>query len=220
MTTSLEFSKKYDKKRALNYFTKHTQGLRALTSWREISLARKALKIAGNPQTILDLPCGAGRFWKMLAEKPERTLLAADNSQAMLDAACQLQPAAVAKRFQCFQTSALAIDLTDNAVDHILCMRLMHHIEQSADRLTILREMHRVTRDSLTFSLWVDGNLQSKRRLQRQASKKSAKPYTNRLVIKRSDIEQEIVQAGFEIVQYLDVLPGISMWRFYIVKKR
>jgi cyclopropane fatty-acyl-phospholipid synthase-like methyltransferase len=29
---------------------------------------------------VLDLPCGAGRFWPLLAEKPNRVIIGADNS--------------------------------------------------------------------------------------------------------------------------------------------
>ena len=47
-------------------------------------MARRALALAGNPKSVLDLPCGAGRFWELLAENPERELYAADNSENMV----------------------------------------------------------------------------------------------------------------------------------------
>ena len=41
--------------------------------------------MAGEPGLILDLACGSGRFWPVLAEHVNRVILASDNSQAMLD---------------------------------------------------------------------------------------------------------------------------------------
>ncbi|RML42401.1 hypothetical protein APX70_03177, partial [Pseudomonas syringae pv. maculicola] len=113
---------------------------------------------------MLDLPCGAGRFWPLLAEKPNRSIIGADNSADMLSTACASQPAEVVKRVQPLQTSAFDIDLPDNAVDSIFCMRLLHHVGQSSDRMALLREFQRVTRDSVIVSLWVDGNFKAWRR--------------------------------------------------------
>lgn len=63
---TLEFSGKYDSKHSLEYYKKHKDSIgRRLSNRREQSMAEKALAIAGNPASILDLPCGAGRFWPL-----------------------------------------------------------------------------------------------------------------------------------------------------------
>lgn len=215
----LEFSTKYDPDHSESYYFKHKQGLRRrVTTWREVSLGRKALRIAGNPQTILDLPCGAGRFWPMLAEDPGRTLFAADNSQAMIDVTKKFQDQQLSARFECFQTSAFAIDMPDASVDNIFCMRLLHHIAEEADRLAILKEFYRVTKNTVCLSTWVDGNLQARRR-KRVEARRSRSRINNRIVISASQAEKEYRQAGFRILGHLDLLPGISMWRFYVLEK-
>ena len=62
--TELEFSGKYNAEHSRRYFYKHNQGLgRRFSNWCEQAMARKALKIAGNPKSVLDIPCGTGRFW-------------------------------------------------------------------------------------------------------------------------------------------------------------
>src|SRR5690349_17768479 len=150
----LEFSEKYDKEHAREYFLKHQDGLaRRLSHWRDEQLARKALALAGEPGLVLDLPCGAGRFWPLLAEKPNRVIIGADNSESMLKIATQAQPADVVKRVQPLHTSAFDIALPDNAVDSIFCMRLLHHIGEAEHRMAILREFERVSRDSVIVSL-------------------------------------------------------------------
>ncbi len=81
----LAFSEKYDQAHAQQYLEKHQAGLaRKLSNYRDQQLARRALALADEPNLVLDLPCGAGRFWSTLAEQPNRIILAADNSADML----------------------------------------------------------------------------------------------------------------------------------------
>ena len=173
-TIKLKFSEKYDQKHAAEYLEKHQDGLaRRLSHKRDEQLARKALALAGEPGLVLDLPCGAGRFWPLLAEKTNREIIGADYSASMLQVASLAQPEKVVKRVRRLQTSAFDIDLPDNAVDSIFSMRLLHHIGDASHRMALLREFHRVSRDSVIVSLWVDGNFKAWKRkrlqLQREA---------------------------------------------------
>lgn len=219
----LAFSEKYDQEHAQQYFEKHQTGLaRKLSNYRDQQLARRALALVGEPNLVLDLPCGAGRFWSTLAEQPNRIILAADNSADMLATAMASQPKHITEHVRTLQTSAFDINLPDSSVDCIFCMRLLHHIEQPEHRLALLKEFHRTTRDSVIISLWVDGNykawrrkISEKKRLQRDPSYKS----TNRFVISQETIEQEFIQSGFTIQKHLDFIPGYAMWRVYILRK-
>jgi ubiquinone/menaquinone biosynthesis C-methylase UbiE len=218
----LPFSAKYDPQHSQSYFDKHRGSLRRrLTNLRDQQLARRALALAGQPQQVLDLPCGAGRFWNTLAEHPERLIIAADNSAAMLDVAVRNAAPRLLERIRPLQTSAFAIGLPDRAVDSIFCMRLLHHIGQPEHRLAMLREFHRVTRDTVIVSLWVDGNYMAWRRKRQEARRRARgkSGYQNRYVIPRTTAEAEFAFAGFEIVARLDFLPGQSMWRVYVLRR-
>ncbi|NIE74948.1 class I SAM-dependent methyltransferase [Pantoea sp. Tr-811] len=219
----LEFSEKYDQQHAQEYFLKHQDGLaRRLSHLRDEQLARHALALAGEPGLVLDLPCGAGRFWPLLAEKPNRVIIGADNSEHMLETARAAQPPQVVARVRPLQTSAFDIDLPDNAVDSIFCMRLFHHIGEAAHRKTILDEFQRVTRDSVILSLWVDGNFKAWRR-KKLEHKRNAKAeqgsYQNRFVLPAETVEAEFQAAGFRIQERLDFLPFYAMWRVYVLRK-
>lgn len=219
----LAFSDKYDDEHSRRYLAKHQAGLaRRLSNWRDQQMARNALRAAGDPRVVLDLPCGAGRFWPMLAEKPGREILAADNSQSMIDIATRAQPSAVVARVKAFQSSAFAIDLADESVDCVFCMRLMHHVADPEHRLALLREFHRVTRQTVILSLWVDGNLQAWRRKRleaRRAQQGQAAKNRNRFIVERATVEHEFAQAGFRVVAKADLVPAYSMWRVYTLKK-
>lgn len=216
----LEFSEKYTDEHARDYFHKHTNGFwRNLSNMREISIARKALKVAGQPLTILDLPSGTGRFWSMLAEDEARKLYAADYSQSMLNVAREERPLAITRRIETFQASAFDIPRPDNFVECIFSMRLLHHIGERKDRMKMLREFHRVTSDTVIVSLWVDGNHKARMRAKRKRGGKG-KSYQNRFVQSCEGIEAEMHEAGFEIVNHVDFLKYYFMLRIYILRKR
>ena len=219
----LEFSDKYTREHAERYFKKHSTGLRRrMSTWREVQIARKALHMAGDPNLVLDLPCGAGRFWSMRAEKQNGVIIGADNSADMGAVACKQQPAEVVARVKPMQTSAFAIDLPDNAVDSIFSMRLIHHIGQPKDRALMLKEFHRVSRDSVLISLWVDGNYKAwkkSRGRKRLDVAADGSAYQNRFVIPAKTIEAEFREAGFIVQDHLDYIPMWAMWRIYILRK-
>ncbi|HLT26620.1 MAG TPA: class I SAM-dependent methyltransferase [Zeimonas sp.] len=216
----LEFQSKYDAGHSAEYFHKHQRGLRRrLTTWGERRMLRKALHVAGDPASVLDLPCGAGRFWPVLAERPDRRILAADASSDMVETARRFQAPELVRRVRSFQASAFAIGLPDAAVEAIVCMRLLHHIGDAADRRRMLAEFHRVAADTVCVSCWVDGNVQARRRTRLEA-RRPGRGYRNRFVFERSMIEEEMRAAGFDIVTHYDLLPGISMWRLYVLRKR
>jgi len=217
----LDFSRKYTDAHARQYQRKHHDGvMRRISHWREEQLAKKALALAGNPASVLDLPCGAGRFWPLLCEQTDRLILAADYSDAMLATACAAQPQAAA-RIRTFQTSAFDIALPDAAVDCVFCIRLLHHVAASEHRLAMLAEFYRVARESVIVSLWVDGNVKAWRRSRLDTRRAQAgRASQNRYVVARKVIESEFAQAGFGIAGRLDFLPGYSQWRTYVLKKR
>ncbi len=205
------------------FLDRRGQGMgRRLSLWRDAQLARQALRDAGEPGLVLDLPAGDGRFWPVLAEHGNRVILAADPSADRLELAEARSPDAVLKRVRTFQSSALSIDLSANAVDCIFCMRLFHRVADSGQRRAILKEFHRVTRDTAIVGLWVDGNLKAWRRKRRTNSRidEAGQPLPrNRFVVPRVDIEAEFAEAGFRIVRHHDFLPGYAMWRVYVLRK-
>ncbi|MES2872028.1 MAG: class I SAM-dependent methyltransferase [Pseudomonadota bacterium] len=206
-TIELEFTERYDREHAQVCRQVRPEGLvRRLALWREQRLVRRALKVAGEPGLVLDLACGVGRFWPVLAEHGNRVILAADPSQCMLDHAQTHHPASLLSRIKTFKSSVFSIEMPANAVDSIFCMQLFHHVRESEHRLAILREFHRVSRDSLILSVCV-------------GCPPGQCDEMARVVVSKSEIEAQFVQAGFSILKQYDVLPGCGMGSIYIVRK-
>ena len=100
-TVELEFAERYDREHAQVCSEVRPKGfVRRLALWREQRLVRRALKVAGEPGLVLDLACGAGRFWPLLAEHGNRVILAADSSQGMLDHAQTHHPVSLLARIK------------------------------------------------------------------------------------------------------------------------
>lgn len=217
------FSEKYDPEHARKYFEKHESGFwRRLSNWREVGMARKALEIAGNPLHVLDLPCGTGRFWPMLLEAQPRRLWVADNSRAMLDVGMTVRPGDITSRIERVeQCSAFATGLPDKVVDCVFCIRLLHHIGESADRILILKEFARLSRETVIVSLWVDGNYRAyryRKQASRRARERGEREYTNRFLLQRNQIEQDFAAAGLQVVGAVDFLKYWDKWRAYVLR--
>jgi SAM-dependent methyltransferase len=208
----------YSLNRADAYEGHHEKSTRnRLTTFRERRLLLCALGLADNPEVVLDLPCGTGRFWPTVVESGAQRLIAADNSDGML---------AVAKRNtlapgfpeQLINTSMFAVDLPDESVDAFVCMRFFHHLAHAEDRLAALAEIRRVTRRYALVSLWVDGNLGAWRRRRRKPPPLERR-YGKRICIPRHEIEADFAAAGLSVVDSFDVWPRLTMWRLYLLEK-
>ena len=202
-----EFAERYDREHAKVCLQAQPQGfVRRLALWREKRLVRRALKVAGEPGLVLDLACGAGRFWPVLAEHGNRVILASDSSQDMLNHAQTHHPASLLARIKLFQSSVFSIDISENAVDCIFCMQLFHHVRDSDHRLAILRELHRVSRDGLILSVTLG-----------RTAEQGCDPL--RIVVDKGEIEDQFERAGFSILKQYEVLPGCGMGSIYILRK-
>ncbi|MCZ7655210.1 MAG: class I SAM-dependent methyltransferase [Rhodocyclaceae bacterium] len=185
-------------------------------------MARKALELAGQPRSVLDLPCGTGRFWAMLAEQPDRRIYVADNSQSMIDAGLELRPRAVTARIEkSFCCSAFDTGLPDNFVECVFSIRLLHHIEKSADRVLMLQEFARISSGTVIVSLWVDGNFRAWRHEINEARKERTRGKErprDRFVFKRSEIERDFAAAGLEMIGHADFIRYWDKWRAYVLR--
>lgn len=138
------------------YAEKHDSSLgRRISNGLERRMIRRSLlRIRRHHafETVLDCPSGTGRFLPTLASL-NVSVIAMDASAAMLREG--------RKHHALFKEppvelvgSAFEIDLPDKSVDVVLCSRLLHHIADREERLTILREFARVARVGVVISFF------------------------------------------------------------------
>lgn len=216
--TELEFSEKYTTDHAQAYYEKHQTGVRRkLSNHLENRMVARALDAAGPVDTVLDLPCGTGRFWETILKRKPKQLIAGDLSAAMLNVARQHRPQALLDQVECYEMSAFDTGLNDDSVDLVLCMRLMHHMENRDDRQAILAELARISRRYVVVSLWVDGSYQAWRRT-RLENRRPERKYRNRCILASDIFEREAGSRGLKVKARVDLLPRISMWRTYLLE--
>ena len=110
------------------------------------------------------------------------------------------------------------IPMTENAVECVFSIRLLHHFGKHDDRLALLKEFSRVASDSIILSLWVEGNYQAWRRKRMEFDRKKRR-YDNRFVIPVGLFEEEVAESGLRIDSHFDLFPYLSMWRTYVLRK-
>lgn len=207
----------YAPERARGYQDHHAKNIRTrLTTWRERRCLYQALRDAGSPRSALDLPCGTGRFWPAFAAAGVERLIAADGSAGMLDVA-RANRLSSSYPEQLFVTSAFDAALPDGCVDFVACLRFYHHLSMPEDRRRLLAEVGRLTTRFAAVSLWVDGNLAGRRRLQKPLPE-PVSGYGRRICRRRSEVEAEFAAAGFRTLRHYDVWPRLSMWRLYLLE--
>jgi len=205
----------YDHAQAAWYEEHHKKNLRTrLTTWRERSLLTRALASVGPIASILDAPCGSGRFFPVLAHLDGAALTGADNSEGMLDVAARSESARQ-RDIRLVNTSLFATCFADREFDCVVCLRFLHHLALEYDRRTVLSELRRITRRSVILSLWVDGNWQARNRRRHVPTP----GFGRRNWIAREAIEREIADSGLSILRHYDVAPRLSMWRFYMLER-
>jgi hypothetical protein len=116
-----------------------------------------------------------------------------------------------------FYSSAFDIQLPDESVDFVACMRFYHHLGRPEDRKQVLAELKRVARRYVAVSLWVDGNLGAIRRARKPVADPQA-GYGKRTCRSREEAEAEF-RTEFEIIRHYDIWPRVSMWRMYLLRK-
>ena len=118
---------------------------------------RAVARILGNLagiSTILDMPCGAGRFLPTLT-KTGLKLLEIDISHEMLAIGNQrLLSQGDGSKVSFIQGSAFELPLADDSIDCVFCNRLLHHFKDAGDRIKLLRELHRIARRYVIVSFF------------------------------------------------------------------
>ncbi len=127
---------RYNKKR-------FKDGLHGKSTRRKWSLIQKALHGIEGIETVMDLPCGTGRFTQQILNQGWR-LINSDISNAMLSQARDLaenDPDLIGS----LRADAEALPLADSSIDLVLCIRFLMHVPREV-RPAIFREFARVTK--------------------------------------------------------------------------
>jgi len=182
----------------------------AWVNWREQRLLAQLLTQCQLPHsTVLDVPCGYGRFAPLYA-RLGITAIGADVSYAMTHLAAATQARQGRTRWLC--ADVLALPFPDGVFDGVLCIRLLHHRYSDAERQRILGELARVSRRFIIISFYRFTLLHTVARHWRGAR--------GRLAMMTVSHVRRLAQAsGLQIVRVHALLRGCHAQTFVVLTK-
>ena len=166
------------------------------THRREVAAVRRLLAEAtasGGPW--LDVPCGTGRLTELLpgpAVQVDRDLTMLRTCPAESRRAC---------------ASVMALPWADGTFEGALCMRLLHHLQTSAERTAALAELRRVTRGPIVVSFFHALSVQHGRRL---LARRLGKRRSGRGAITARRFRADLAAAGLRAARELPLRRFLS----------
>ncbi len=187
---------------------------------RKWAAIQKALSHATGVRTILDLPCGTGRFTGALA-RDGYEIVGSDISLEMLQKAAALEHGNQGNGEQqtirgYVQANAEHLPLRDASLDCVVCIRFMMHVDP-ATRVRMLREFARVSRR------WVVVDYRHKYTFRYVLTHTFGKLGLGRTPlsrVSRRDLHEEFRQAGFAIREIVRVSTPLLSDKWVVLAER
>lgn len=190
-----------------------------LVHWRETKILNKWLKNLASqsqfPCYCLDAPCGYGRFSLLLLEKGF-ILFSGDLSPAMVERAR-------ARKYNGRWPIAIILNMLDglpfldNSFEIVISLRFFHHLHSSQERLTVLRELARVTRRWAILSFYKQQLLHAGQRKLRRLIKPSS---TRISMLPLTTFKEEVSAAGFYLRKLTPLFPAFHAQHFALLEKK
>ena len=187
---------------------------------RKWAAIEKALSLTQGVKTILDLPCGTGRFTGALARKGYE-VVASDISLEMLQKAASVsqQEIAAGQKLEIrgyLQANAEHLPLRSDSLDCVVCIRFMMHVD-SATRVRMLSEFRRVSRR------WVVVDYRHKYTFRYVLSHTFGKLGVGRTPldrVSRAGLEQEFRDAGLQVREVVRVSAPLLSDKWVVLSER
>lgn len=182
---------------------------------RKWAAIERALAYAGDVHTVLDLPCGTGRFTGALARRGH-DVVGSDISLEMIQQALHAPGSEHAAVTGFVQADGERLPFRDRSFDAVVAIRFTQHIEP-APRVRILKEFRRVTRRWLIIDYRHRYTFRYPLRQLRSALGLARKPLVR---ISRRELEDELAAAGFELRRIFRVSWPVFSDKWIVVGER
>jgi SAM-dependent methyltransferase len=199
--------------RARVYADRFQTGRRRVINAREQRAVAKIFAGLKDVQVLVDVPSGAGRFIKVLADG--RRLIEADVAFEILQFACERAEEAQLQ-IACVQSDASRLPLGDESVDAVFCNRLLHHIHSAAERALFLREFHRVTRKYLVMSFFDYHSFGGLRRFFKALKGRKPKYHQHPTL---AEFTEEVKRCGFRMREVVLIGPVWVAQKYLVLEK-
>ena len=203
-----------DSAKAEKYAARFDAGPRNRIDRREQRAVQKIFSGLPDCRSVLDVPCGAGRFASALVQR-NRQLVEMDVAMEILRHA-QERARKHGVRAGFVRGDAACLPLAGGAVECIFCNRLLHHLLVVEERMRILREFHRVSRRCVVVSFFDYQAFGAVRRmLKRLKGRKPPDPGQPTL----EQFAGEAGAAGFRVREIISTGPVWVAQKYFILEK-
>jgi len=164
--------------------------------------------------SVLDIPCGYGRFSELLLKK-SLNLTSADVSFPMVLTTRKYSPSTNSPHH--FLVGDIKhLPLKDNSFGCIVTIRLFQHILHSSARFQILKELHRVAKKFVILSFYRYNFLHSVERWVRCRIKNVNKKIS---MLPLGDLEKELSSVGFKVLNLFPVMRYFHAHNIVLLQK-
>ena len=208
-------SRLQDKERAAKYSDRFERGSRKRVDKREQAAVKRILAALPGVKTVLDVPCGAGRFAATIGAGGRKIIAIDVAAEVLVHAAERARKAGV--QMETKQGDATKLPLEDKCVDCAFSNRLLHHIPDRKERQKILRELHRVTKRFAVVSFFDHHSFGVVRKFLK-ALKGRKPPYEGQP--RFAEFAAEVAEAGFDVIE---VVPTGAPWiaqKYFVLERR
>lgn len=199
---------------AEKYATRFERGARRRIDRREQRAVRRIFAELADCRSVLDVPCGAGRFLGALSEGG-RLVIGADVAREVLEYAQERSTGLPARRAFLWADAA-HLPLVEGAVDAVFSNRLLHHLLEAEQRAVILREFHRVARRVVVVSFFDYHAFGAARRWLKLL--KGRRPRYD-LQPSRAAFESELAACGLRVRARVPAGPFWVAQKYYVLEK-
>lgn len=181
----------------------------------EMRLVERAFALIPDANTVLDIPCGAGRVAILLARRGYRST-GAELGAGMIEVA-RAEVAAAGLDCPIEQQDVERMSYADRQFGAVICFRLFHHFPTVEVRRRVVAELCRVAGDYVALSYFSPWSLTSlKRRLRAALGGKTSRQQTTPL----AEVRAYFAEQGFELVQDFAQTPLIHTLHLAVFKRR
>lgn len=164
--------------------------------------------------SVLDIPCGYGRFSELLLKK-SLNLTSADVSFPMVLTTRKYSPPTNSPHH--FLVGDIKhLPLKDNSFGCIVTIRLFQHILHSSARFQILKELHRVAKKFVILSFYRYNFLHRVERWVRCRIKNVNKKIS---MLPLGDLEKELSSVGFKVLNLFPVMRYFHAHNIVLLQK-
>lgn len=206
----------FEKHEVEKYERRRYRGIdQRLVHGREMRILRRILhRIGPSSLPVLDIPCGYGRFSKLLQEKGF-SLVSSDLSFHMVKRARERQEEA-GRILGVVVDAKKGLPFKRDVFFLLLSMRFFHHVHEREEREAILKKFFRVTSGWVIISYYQKNLFHI---LQRKVRRQVMRKRTRIKMVSRRELYEEIRGAGLKIVKVFPVFRGMHAHHIALLRK-